>query len=46
VFGASPEGISEDLVVENKFPMSIKTVLNYFKKNGQLTEKNKRLKPS
>ena len=41
VFGASPDGINEDLVVEIKCPMSAKTVSNYVKKNGQLTEKAK-----
>lgn len=41
VFGASPDGINEDLVVEIKCPVSVKTVSNYIKKNGQLTEKAK-----
>ena len=41
VFGASPDGINEDLVVEIKCPMSEKSVSNYVKKDGRVTEKAK-----
>lgn len=41
IFGASPDGITEDYVVEIKCPQSEKNISNYLTKNKQITAKYK-----
>lgn len=39
IFGASPDGINEEFVVEIKCPSTTQAIKNYIKENGYISEK-------